>query len=54
MEKKECPSPAVLAAFVGGRLKRKQIKKVTDHLSDCDDCRVIIADAARVDRDMMK
>ncbi|HJQ41100.1 MAG TPA: CHAT domain-containing protein [Thermoanaerobaculia bacterium] len=46
-----CPLPEVLAAFVAGTLSGEELKMTSDHLLDCEDCRLIIGEAASVARD---
>ncbi len=46
-----CPNPEVLAAFVAGTLSGEELKMTTDHLLDCEDCRLIVGEAACVARD---
>ena len=46
-----CPDPEVLAAFVAGNLSGDQLRMTADHLLDCEDCRFIVGEAARADRD---
>src|SRR5947208_4974494 len=46
-----CPDPEVLAAFVAGTLSEAELKMTADHLRECEDCREIVAEAARVDRE---
>lgn len=43
-------TPEVLAAFVAGRLRGKELKMTADHLRHCEDCRHVVAAAAFVDR----
>jgi CHAT domain-containing protein len=46
-----CPSPEQIAAFVAGRLSGEELKMVMEHIRTCDDCRLILADAAMIDRE---
>jgi CHAT domain-containing protein len=45
-----CPTPEQLAAFVAGQLTGAELMTVAEHLRGCEDCRLIVADAAWVDR----
>jgi len=44
-----CPSPEQIAAFVAGNLAGEELTMVTEHLRTCDDCRLVLADAAMID-----
>lgn len=46
-----CPDPEVLAAFVAGNLTGAELKMTADHLRGCDDCRIIVAENARAERE---
>jgi CHAT domain-containing protein/TolA-binding protein len=46
-----CPDPEVLAAFVAGNLTGAELKMVTDHLRECEDCQMEVAEGARFDRE---
>lgn len=46
-----CPTPEQIAAFVAGNLSGDELTMVADHLRGCEDCRLILAEAARVDRE---
>jgi CHAT domain-containing protein len=46
-----CPDPEVLAAFVAGNLRGAELKMMADHLRGCDDCRIIVAENARAERE---
>jgi len=50
-DRRRCPEPEVLAAFVAGSLSGRELKMTADHLRDCEDCREVLADIAHVDRD---
>lgn len=45
-----CPDPEVLAAFVAGNLSGEELELVAEHLRTCADCRVIVGDGARYER----
>jgi CHAT domain-containing protein len=45
-----CPDPELLAAFVAGNLTGAELKMVSDHVLECEDCRTTIAEAAQYDR----
>ncbi|HYC87806.1 MAG TPA: CHAT domain-containing protein [Thermoanaerobaculia bacterium] len=46
-----CPTPEQIAAFVAGSLSGDELKMVADHLRECEDCRLVAAEGARVDRE---
>lgn len=46
-----CADPEVLAAFVAGNLTGAELKMTAEHLRECDDCRMVVAEGARVDRE---
>lgn len=46
-----CSDPEVLAAFVAGNLRDAELRRVTEHLLDCEDCRIIVQQIAYVDRE---
>ena len=46
-----CPTPEVIAAFVAGNLHGTELSMTAEHLRLCEDCREIVADAARIDRE---
>lgn len=46
-----CPSPEQIAAFVAGSLLGEELTMVTDHIRTCNDCRLVLADAAMIDRE---
>lgn len=46
-----CPDPEAIAAFVMGNLSGAELKMMADHLRECEDCREIAAEAARIDRE---
>jgi CHAT domain-containing protein len=46
-----CPSPEQIAAFVAGSLLGEELTTVMDHIRTCDDCRLVLADAAMIDRE---
>jgi CHAT domain-containing protein len=46
-----CPDPEVLAAFVAGNLRGAELDMVADHLLECENCRVTVADAAQHERE---
>lgn len=50
-ESSRCPAPEILAAFVAGTLSAEELERVTDHLLTCDDCRFIVREIARTDRE---
>src|SRR6476620_4296015 len=45
------PDPVVLAAFVDGNVKSAELIRLTDHLRDCEECRLIAGEAARFQRE---
>jgi CHAT domain-containing protein len=45
-----CPHPEVLAAFVAGNLSGEELEMTVEHMRECEDCRRVIAVAARFDR----
>ena len=45
-----CPSPEQIAAFVAGSLAGEELTMVMDHIRTCNDCRLVLADAAMIDR----
>jgi CHAT domain-containing protein len=46
-----CAAPEQIAAFVAGNLSGVELATVAEHLRACDDCRLIAAEAARIDRE---
>jgi CHAT domain-containing protein len=46
-----CPSPEQIAAFVAGSLFGEELAMVMEHIRTCDDCRLILSDAAMIDRE---
>ena len=46
-ESNPCPDPEVLAAFVAGNLSGAELDMTAEHLRECEDCRVIVAEAIR-------
>lgn len=46
-----CQDPEVLSAFVAGTLSKEELKDVKEHLLTCEDCRFIVREAARADRE---
>ena len=46
-----CPSPEQIAAFVAGSLLGEELTMVTGHIRTCNDCRLVLADAAMSDRE---
>lgn len=46
-----CPTPEEIAAFVAGSLEGAELMRLKEHLKSCDDCRLVLAEAARVDRE---
>jgi len=51
MTESRCPSPEQIAAFVAGSLLGDELTMVTEHIRTCGDCRLILADAAMIDRE---
>jgi tetratricopeptide (TPR) repeat protein len=49
-----CPAADQIAAFVAGRLGGNELRKVKEHFTFCDDCRRVLAEAARTDRENAK
>jgi len=49
--KSRCLEPEVIAAFVAGNLSGTELEMTVEHLRDCEDCREVAAEAARVDRE---
>lgn len=45
-----CAAPEQIAAFVAGNLSGVELATVAEHLRTCEDCRLIAAEAARIDR----
>jgi tetratricopeptide (TPR) repeat protein len=45
------PEPEALAAFVEGALNGAELMSVTEHLSDCMECRALLRDAAGISRE---
>jgi CHAT domain-containing protein len=43
-----CPDLELIAAFVDGRLTRRERKRVEDHLSACEDCYFLFTESSRV------
>ena len=50
-EASRCPSPEQIAAFVAGRLAGEELTMVMEHIRTCDDCRLVLTDAAMIDRE---
>ncbi|HWW61168.1 MAG TPA: CHAT domain-containing protein [Thermoanaerobaculia bacterium] len=46
-----CPDPEVLAAFVAGTLSNEELTMIAEHIRGCEDCQIILAEVARVDRE---
>lgn len=40
-----CPDPETLGVFLEGRLQPEQRRQLTEHLSRCEDCRLLAAEA---------
>jgi len=49
-EPSACPDPEVLAAFAAGNLSGEELEMTVEHLRECEECRLIVAEAARYDR----
>jgi CHAT domain-containing protein len=45
------PDAEILAAFVAGNLTETEREMTVEHLRDCEDCRLVVAKAARFDRE---
>lgn len=45
------PGAQTMAAFLDGKLPRNEIAAVTDHLGECADCRTVVAETARFERE---
>lgn len=45
------PGDQMMAAFVDGTLAPDEIAYVADHLRDCSDCRIVVSETARFDRE---
>jgi len=39
----ECPTPHLIALFLGGQASEQERDRVERHIDDCDDCRRLIA-----------
>lgn len=50
LDSSRCPDPEILAAFVAGTLSGTEFEMTANHVNDCDDCRTIVAEAARANR----
>ncbi len=50
LDSRRCPDPETLAAFVAGTLSGTEFEMTADHVNDCEDCRTVIAEAARANR----
>lgn len=48
---REHPDPNLIAAFVKGRLEGLELQTVSDHLSDCGECRSVTGTAAAFDNE---
>ncbi|HKR64398.1 MAG TPA: CHAT domain-containing protein [Thermoanaerobaculia bacterium] len=46
-----CLEPEVVAAFVAGTLSGTELAMTVDHLRECEECREVAGEAARVDRE---
>src|SRR3954462_4754134 len=46
-----CADAEMLSAFVAGTLSTDELKRVTEHLLTCEDCRFIVREAAHTDRE---
>jgi CHAT domain-containing protein/tetratricopeptide (TPR) repeat protein len=46
-----CPSPEQIAAFVAGSLFGEELMMVMEHVQTCNDCRLVLTDAAMIDRE---
>ena len=46
-----CCNADEIAIFVSGGLKGAELTMVQEHLRSCEDCRLVLAEAARVDRE---
>lgn len=46
-----CADPEVLAAFVAGNLSGAELEMTVEHLRECPDCRRIVGEGARFDRE---
>jgi CHAT domain-containing protein len=49
--KSRCLESEVIAAFVAGNLSGTELEMTVEHLRDCEDCREVAAESARVDRE---
>src|SRR5262245_17157224 len=45
------PGAQTMAAFLDGRLPQNEIAVVADHLSQCGECRTVIAETAEFERE---
>lgn len=43
----ECPTPHLIALFLGGGVSEQERERVERHIDDCDDCRKLIASIVR-------
>ncbi len=46
-----CPDDEVLAAFIAGTLPAAELERVSAHLGECPECRSIMGEVARFERD---
>lgn len=44
------PDSEQLAAFVTGNLNGRELARVAEHLRTCEDCRAVVSESARIDR----
>jgi len=50
-EKPSHPAATTMAAFVDGKLSQSEVAMVTEHLRECGDCRTVVAETARFERE---